>query len=118
MNQNDQNFLVQKIRTQYVEREHTSLDELKALDAKVRRPANVFAYVFGSIGAIVMGSGMRAPVKCTMNFELFDGKKMVVFRILKINNTNIAGGDFAVGKSDGYGNTVADEKIFFFIDLQ
>ncbi len=58
MNRNDQDFLVQKIRTQYTEKEHTGLDELKALDAKVKRPANVFAYVFGSIGAIVMGSGM------------------------------------------------------------
>lgn len=58
MNKHDQEFLVQKIRTQYVEKEHTALDELKALDAKVKRPANVFAYVFGSIAAIVMGSGM------------------------------------------------------------
>ena len=32
MNQNDQAFLVQKIRTQYTEKEHTRLDELKALD--------------------------------------------------------------------------------------
>ena len=55
---NDQEFLVQKIRTQYTEKEHTELDALKALDTKVKRPANVFAYTFGSISAIVMGSGM------------------------------------------------------------
>ena len=58
MNKNDQEFLVQKIRTQYTEKEHTSLDQLKELDAKVKRPANVFAYTFGSIASIVMGSGM------------------------------------------------------------
>ena len=58
MNKNDQDFLVQKIRTQYTEKEHTGLDELKELDTKVKRPANVFAYVFGSISAIIMGSGM------------------------------------------------------------
>lgn len=58
MNQNDQEFLVEKIRTQYVEKEHTQLDELKALDKKVKKPANVFAYVFGTIGALVMGTGM------------------------------------------------------------
>ena len=58
MNNNDQEFLVQKIRTQYTEKKHTNLDQLKALDAKVKRPANVFAYVFGSISAIVMGGGM------------------------------------------------------------
>jgi len=58
MNRNDQDFLVQKIRTQYTEKEHTGLDELKELDSKVKRPANVFAYIFGSISTIIMGSGM------------------------------------------------------------
>ena len=58
MNKNDQEFLVQKIRTQYTEKEHSQLDALKELDTKVKRPANVFAYVFGSISAIIMGSGM------------------------------------------------------------
>ena len=58
MNKNDQEFLVQKIRTQYTEKEHSQLDELKALDNKVKKPANVFAYVFGTISAIIMGSGM------------------------------------------------------------
>ena len=58
MNHNDQEFLVQKIRTQYTEKQHTELDELKALDAKVKRPANVFAYSYGSVSAIVMGAGM------------------------------------------------------------
>ncbi|MGM9597947.1 MAG: dihydropteridine reductase [Eubacteriales bacterium] len=58
MNRNDQEYLVQKIRTQYTEKEHTQLDALRELDAKVKRPANVFAYVFGSIGAIIMGCGM------------------------------------------------------------
>ena len=58
MNRNDQTFLAQKIRTQYVEKEFTELDTLKALDKKVKRPANVFSYIFGSISAIIMGSGM------------------------------------------------------------
>ncbi len=58
MNRNDQEFLVQKIRTQYTEKEHTQLDALKELDAKVKRPVNVFAYIFGSVSAIIMGSGM------------------------------------------------------------
>ena len=58
MNNHDQEFLVQKIRTQYTEKQHTELDELKALDAKVKKPANVFGYVWGSISAIIMGAGM------------------------------------------------------------
>ena len=58
MNKNEQDFLIQKIRTQYTEKEYTALDELKELDAKVKRPANIFAYIFGSISAIIMGAGM------------------------------------------------------------
>ena len=58
MTMNEQEFLVQKIRTQYTEKQHTELEELKALDAKVKRPANVFAYIYGILGAIVMGAGM------------------------------------------------------------
>ncbi len=58
MNKNDQEFLVQKIRTQYTEKEHSDLDELKALDKRVKKPANIFAYVFGSLSAVIMGSGM------------------------------------------------------------
>ena len=54
----DKEFMVEKIRSQYTEAEHTELDELKVLDARVKRPANVFGYVYGSIGAIVMGAGM------------------------------------------------------------
>lgn len=55
---NDQEYLVQKIRTQYTEKQHTELDELKALDRKVKAPANTFAYTFGSVAALVMGTGM------------------------------------------------------------
>lgn len=58
MNKNDKEFLVQKIRTQYTEKEHSQLDALKELDKKVKKPANAFAYVFGAIGAIIMGGGM------------------------------------------------------------
>jgi hypothetical protein len=58
MNKNDQQFIAQKIRTQYMEKEFSELDELRELDARVKRPANVFAYTFGSISAIIMGAGM------------------------------------------------------------
>jgi hypothetical protein len=60
MNRNDTEFMVQKIRTQYMEKNSSekNLDLLRELDAEVKRPANVFGYVFGSISAIIMGSGM------------------------------------------------------------
>ena len=58
MNRNDQQFMAQKIRTQYMEKTPSELDALRELDTKVNRPANVFAYTFGSISAIIMGAGM------------------------------------------------------------
>lgn len=58
MNKNDKQFMAEKIRTQYMEKHSTELDSLRELDAKVKMPANVFAYTFGSISAIVMGGGM------------------------------------------------------------
>ena len=58
MNNTNQEVLAQQIRDQYVEKKPTELDELKKLDAEVKRPANAFAYAFGSLSAIIMGSGM------------------------------------------------------------
>lgn len=58
MNTNDKEYLVQKIRSQYTEKQHTELDELRRLDYRVKKPVKIFAYIFGSIGAIIMGFGM------------------------------------------------------------
>ena len=58
MNKNEKDFIVQKIRIQYIEKETSDLDELRNLDAKVKRPAIIFAYVLGCVSAIVMGTGM------------------------------------------------------------
>lgn len=58
MNRHDEEFFIQKIRARYTELKPDKLIELKKLDAKVRRPANIFGYVYGSISAIILGSGM------------------------------------------------------------
>ena len=41
-----------------MEQQPSELDTLRALDTKVKRPANLFSYIFGGISAIVMGAGM------------------------------------------------------------
>lgn len=58
MHTNDQEYLVQKIRTQYTEQKHTELDALRELDRKVKLPANLFSYIFGSVSALILGAGM------------------------------------------------------------
>lgn len=57
MNRNEQQAAA-RIREHYTDKQITDLDALRALDAKVKRPATVFAYVFGSISAVIMGAGM------------------------------------------------------------
>lgn len=58
MEDNTMNTKAQAIRAQYEEKQPTDLDKLKELDAKVKRPANVFGYAYGTVSALVMGAGM------------------------------------------------------------
>lgn len=64
-NNNEQQKIVNEIRSSYVPktRQQSKLEELRALDAKVRRPADIFAYTFGTVGALVLGVGMCLAMK-------------------------------------------------------
>ena len=81
MNRNDQQSAAEKIRTKYVEKQPSELDALRELDAKVKRPANVFAYVFGIISAIIMGAGMSlvmTDIGATLNIANTMTKGIVI----------------------------------------
>ncbi len=60
---------IEKIKAQYIqtEKEETELDKLKELDKKVRRPVQAFSYALGTVGALVLGTGM------TMAMSLIPG---------------------------------------------
>ena len=58
-----QKTTIERIRAQYEEKQTTKLDELKSLDKHVKRPAQIFAYVYGSIGSLVLGTGMCFAMK-------------------------------------------------------
>jgi hypothetical protein len=58
---------IERIRASYAEKEITKLDELKELDKKVKRPAQIFAYVYGSISSLVLGTGMCLAMKIIGN---------------------------------------------------
>ncbi|MBQ8407525.1 MAG: dihydropteridine reductase [Clostridia bacterium] len=90
MNRNDQQLMAQKIRTQYVEKETTELEELRALDARVKRPANVFAYIFGSISAIVMGAGMSLVMTDIASSIGFVGDPMITGIIVGVVGMGLA----------------------------
>lgn len=50
----------EKMREAYApaSEERGKLEQLRGLDRKVRRPADIFAYTFGIVGALVLGVGM------------------------------------------------------------
>lgn len=58
MNTNEQKNLAEKICAPYHPAERTALDSLRALDKKVKRPAKVFGWSFGTLAALTMGAGM------------------------------------------------------------
>lgn len=58
MSNNRQITEAQQIKSKYTPKEKSGLDELRELDRRVSRPAQVFGYVFGSISAVIMGGGM------------------------------------------------------------
>ena len=62
MNQNEIKQ-IEKIRAGYTEREITKLDELKNLNKRVSRPAKIFAYIFGTISSLILGTGMCLAMK-------------------------------------------------------
>ena len=77
MNRNDRQFMAQRIRAQYVGKQASDLDELRALDKKVKAPANIFAYIFGSISAIIMGCGMSLVMTDIADMIGFSGDPML-----------------------------------------
>ena len=58
MNKEQERKFAEKVQYQYSEHKETKADRLKKLDRAVKKPAVVFAYIFGIIGSLVLGIGM------------------------------------------------------------
>lgn len=61
--ENVQTKIAERIRDGYVEQRKTKVHELMELHKKVKSPAEIFAYVFGTLGALVLGTGMCLAMK-------------------------------------------------------
>ncbi len=55
--------IAERIRDRYVEKTPTKLEQMKALDKKAKRPVQIFSYIFGAVGALVLGTGMSLAMK-------------------------------------------------------
>ena len=60
---NNEQAIVNAIRADYTEKPVSKVNALVELDRKVKRPAEIFAYSFGTAGALVLGTGMSLAMK-------------------------------------------------------
>lgn len=83
---NTNKVVAERIASEYAVKEENKLVALKKLDAKAKRPANIFAYVFGGIMALVLGTGM-----CLSMSVIGDGSTALMVVGIVIGLVGIAG---------------------------
>ncbi len=55
---NTDKIYAEQIANEYAPKNTTKVKQLKKLDAKAKNPANIFAYTFGIICTLILGTGM------------------------------------------------------------
>lgn len=55
---NTDKIYAEQIANEYSKKETTKVKQLKKLDAKAKNPAYIFAYSFGIVSSLVLGTGM------------------------------------------------------------
>ena len=57
--------IAERIQSNYAPQStsQTKVEKLKELDKKVKNPARIFAYVFGSVSCLILGLGMCLAMK-------------------------------------------------------
>ena len=84
MEKNEKRYL-EKLISNYKENEITKIDELKALDKRVKNPVRIFAYIFGSISALVLGFGMCVAMEVILAELMWVGIIVGVVGILLVS---------------------------------
>ena len=62
-NMRNKKLVAESIKSQYAVREKTKLDKLIELDRRAKNPAEIFAYSFGTVGALTLGAGMSLAME-------------------------------------------------------
>ncbi len=55
---NTDKIYAEQIANEYAPKQTSKVKALKRLDAKAKNPANIFAYTFGIVSSLVLGTGM------------------------------------------------------------
>ncbi len=67
---NTNKVVAERIASEYMVKEESKVLALKKLDKKAKKPAIIFAYIFGSIMTLVLGTGMSLAMKVIGEGEL------------------------------------------------
>lgn len=78
---NTDKIYTESIAKEYAPKETSKVVALRKLDNKAKRPANIFAYTFGIISALVLGVGMCL---CMNQFDLNSTISMIAGVIVGI----------------------------------
>ena len=108
---NTDKIYAESIAKEYAPQEDSKIVALRKLDRKAKKPANVFAYTFGVISALVLGTGMSLAMQvigsgaadvalgitvgifgiigCSVNYPIYkemldNGKKKYAFEIIEL----------------------------------
>ena len=60
---NTDKIIAESIAKEYAPKDNSKIVALRKLDAKAKNPANIFAYTFGIISALVLGTGMSLAMQ-------------------------------------------------------
>ena len=60
---NTDKIYAESIAKEYAPKDNSKIVALRKLDAKAKTPANIFAYTFGIISALVLGTGMSLAMQ-------------------------------------------------------
>ena len=55
---NTDKIYAEQIANEYAPKQTSKVKALKKLDAKAKKPANIFAFTFGIISSLILGTGM------------------------------------------------------------
>lgn len=64
---NTDKIYAEQIANQYAQKETTKVKQLKKLDAMAKRPAMIFAYIFGVLSTLILGVGMCLAMEVIMS---------------------------------------------------
>ncbi len=60
---NTDKVYAENLANEYTKKDNRTIDQLKKLDQKVKRPAMIFAYTFGIVASLILGVGMCLAMK-------------------------------------------------------